>query len=355
MIYRGSKILSIFLLTMLVASLLVSISQYNSYENNLTDMKSDNKTYYMERLDTLNDNSNNKINQKELPITPNIELNTIDMDELSYNDLSSTTGSSSTELSLTEVYHHKPDFNMNSYLKLDNVNAFLSIWNTEIAGVSNSSQISLPLISSGTYNFDVDWGDGNSDTITTWDQAEKIHTYSSPGIYNLTITGTLDGWRFGNGGDRGKIIEILQWGSFGFGNTNSHFYGAWNLVHTATDAPDLSSTTSFYQTFRSCASLGGDGSMNSWNTSTITTLERTFEDALNFNQSVNDWDTSKVTSLLKTFREARVFNQPLNNWNTSSVTNMGGTFDRGYAFNQPLNNWDMNNIKDVRERYNWGW
>ena len=74
MIYRGSKILSIFLLTMLVASLSVSISQYNSYENNLTDMKSDNKTYYMERLDTLNDNSNNKINQKELPITPNIEL-----------------------------------------------------------------------------------------------------------------------------------------------------------------------------------------------------------------------------------------------------------------------------------------
>ncbi len=42
--------------------------------------------------------------------------------------------------------------------------------------------------------------------------------------------------------------------------------------------------------------------MNSWNTSTITTLERTFEDADNFNQSLENWDTSKVTSLLKTFR-----------------------------------------------------
>ena len=158
MIPRGSKILSIFLLAMLIASLSVSISQYNSYENNLTDMKSDNKTYYMERLEKLNDNSNNKINQKELPITPNIELNTIDMDEILSNDLSSTTGSSSTELSIAEVYHHKPNYNMNSYLKLDNVNAFLSIWNTEISGVSNTSQISLPLISSGTYNFDVRLG-----------------------------------------------------------------------------------------------------------------------------------------------------------------------------------------------------
>jgi len=353
MIPRGSKILSIFLLAMLIVSLSVSISQYNSYDSNSIDMKSDNKTYLIELIEKPNDNSNNKIDQKELSITPNIEPNTIEMDELLSNNLSSTTESSTNELSLTEVYHHKPDFKMNSYLKLDNVNAFLSIWNTEISGVSNSSQISLPLIQTGTYNFDVNWGDGNSDTITTWDQAEKTHTYSSPGIYNLTITGTLDGWRFGNGGDRGKIIEILQWGSFSFGNTNSHFMGAWNLVHTATDAPDLSSTTSFYQTFRSCSSLGGEGSMNSWNTSTITTLERLFEDALNFNQSVNDWDTSKVTSLLKTFRNARAFNQPLNNWNTSSVTNMGGTFDKGYAFNQPLNNWDTGNVVSMAVMF-WG-
>ena len=54
--------------------------------------------------------------------------------------------------------------------------------------------------------------------------------------------------------------------------------------------------------------------MNSWNTSTITTLERTFEDADNFNQSLDNWDTSKVTSLLKTFRNTGIFNQPLNNW-----------------------------------------
>ena len=30
----------------------------------------------------------------------------------------------------------------------------------------------------------------------------KTHTYTTSGIYNLTITGTLDGWRFNNGGDR---------------------------------------------------------------------------------------------------------------------------------------------------------
>lgn len=39
----------------------------------------------------------------------------------------------------------------------------------------------LPLVSYGKYDFSVDWGDGNSDRITAWDQAEKTHNYASSG------------------------------------------------------------------------------------------------------------------------------------------------------------------------------
>jgi len=40
------------------------------------------------------------------------------------------------------------------------------------AGSTTATQFKLPLPASGTYNFSVDWGDGNSDTITVYNQAQ---------------------------------------------------------------------------------------------------------------------------------------------------------------------------------------
>jgi hypothetical protein len=46
--------------------------------------------------------------------------------------------------------------------------SFVSTWDTRntTAGSSSSTQVKLPLISDGVYNFVVNWGDGNSNTIT---------------------------------------------------------------------------------------------------------------------------------------------------------------------------------------------
>ncbi|TKJ19826.1 MAG: hypothetical protein CEE42_15315, partial [Promethearchaeota archaeon Loki_b31] len=43
---------------------------------------------------------------------------------------------------------------------------FNSVWNTTLTSSSSSSsnQVALPLESTGTYNFTIDWGDGNIDT-----------------------------------------------------------------------------------------------------------------------------------------------------------------------------------------------
>ena len=61
---------------------------------------------------------------------------------------------------------------------------FITRWDTSqaSAGSSASDQILLPLVFDGEYNFIVDWGDGTTDTITAWDQAEVLHTYTSSGI-----------------------------------------------------------------------------------------------------------------------------------------------------------------------------
>ncbi|MEL0164772.1 MAG: BspA family leucine-rich repeat surface protein, partial [Candidatus Heimdallarchaeota archaeon] len=195
--------------------------------------------------------------------------------------------------------------------------SFISIWNTSLG--TNNVTIRLPLIIGGTYNFTVNWGDGTNETITS---RVGIHTYTSPGTYVVIINGTLDGWSFNNGGDRLKLIEIIQWGTMGFGDAFYHFKGAENLILTATDAPDLSNTNSLYGTFWDCSKLGSNGSMNSWNTSSVTDMGNIFYYASSFNQPIGNWDTSSVTTMANLFSYADAFNQPIGNWDTSSVTTM---------------------------------
>src|SRR6478609_2048274 len=74
---------------------------------------------------------------------------------------------------------------------------FVSTWKTDniSTGSSTATQVTLPLISTGTYNFVVDWGDGNKSTILAYNVG-NTHTYSVAGTYTITIKGTCIGWRF---------------------------------------------------------------------------------------------------------------------------------------------------------------
>ena len=107
-------------------------------------------------------------------------------------------------------------------------NQFVSTWRTSntSTGSSTATQVRLPLISTGTYNFVVEWGDGTSDTITVWNQAETTKTYTTAGLYQIKITGTCVAWRFANTGDRLKILSVEKWGTaFRLGATDQHFNG----------------------------------------------------------------------------------------------------------------------------------
>jgi len=207
------------------------------------------------------------------------------------------------------------------------------------AGSSTSTQFALPLRSTGTYNFTVDWGDGNEDTITTWNDAAATHTYSTAGTYEIQLDGTVTGFRFANAGDKLKVTDITNWGDNLSLTESQAFYGCDNMVITATDdGPTITSTT-FESMFRGCSSLTTIPGMENWNISTVTSLKECFRDSTSFNQSLANWDTSNVTDFFGCFSTCSAFNGDVTGWNVSSATTFRNLFFNCVAFNQDISAW----------------
>jgi surface protein len=211
-------------------------------------------------------------------------------------------------------------------------------------GSSNSDQFQLPLVSSLPLNAVVDWGDGNTDTITTFNQAETLHTYEGSGTYTISITGDLSGWAFNNGGDRLKMLNIASWGVLNISFANG-FYGCTNLTATATDAPTISSTN-LNQCFRSCSNF--NGAIGNWDVSAVTVMSSMFSSASAFNQDIGSWDVSNVTIMTSMFINATQFNQDIGAWNTSAVTQMNTVFQSAPAFNQDIGSWDTSSVINMK-------
>ena len=224
-----------------------------------------------------------------------------------------------------------------------NNDAFVSVWNTSYG--DGLSKITLPLKSTGTYNFTVSWGDGTTDTITTYNQPQVTHNYSSGGPKVIRINGLINGWSFNNGGDKSKLRWITQWGCLSLGNDGGYFYGCNNLkLHKVTDILNLSGTTNLYNMFASCSSLTTVNNINSWDVSNVTNMSGLFY-GVPFNQDISNWNVSGVTNMSGLFYSTP-FNQNISNWDVSSVTNMNAMF-RNSQFNQPLSGWNVSNVTDM--------
>mgnify|MGYP001182484922 CR=1 FL=1 len=199
---------------------------------------------------------------------------------------------------------------------------------TTQSGVSTSTQFKLPLSSRGelTTNAEVDWGDGTTDTITAYNQAETTHTYSTSGIYTITITGTLESWYLNTSGDRLKIKEIKNWGNGDGLNLKSidgsFFNGASNMTCIATDGPTIS-TNSFSQIFRSASSIVSG--LKNWDISSVTSLTFAFYFASSFNEDLSNWDVSNVTNFSFCF-EVTSIDQSFAAWDMTSATSLTRMF-----------------------------
>jgi len=172
-----------------------------------------------------------------------------------------------------------------------NANFDLTV-NTALAGSANN-KFQLPLISSGTISIVVNWGDGSTDNITSFNQSQTLHEYSSSGVYNISIKGEVKGWYFNNGGDKLKVTNVSNVGEFNL-TEHSAFRGCTNMTWTATDTP-IVSTTSLKDSFRDCTLFNGN--LSGWDVSLITIFSSTFRGCVAFDQNLSAWNIGSATSM----------------------------------------------------------
>jgi surface protein len=158
-----------------------------------------------------------------------------------------------------------------------------------------------------TYLFDVDWGDGSTETgITT---SAKTHTYTDAGTYTVKISGQFAGFYMGGASatDKASLTNFVQWG------TDTVIQGVYrmfaqctNMVYSATDNPTITieptvtSYNSASQIFGFCESITNlDLSGWNWtNIELITITSSMFQDC-DFLESLNlsGWNFINSTTL----------------------------------------------------------
>ena len=222
---------------------------------------------------------------------------------------------------------------------------------------SASDTFVLPLQST-TNNFVIDWGDGNSETVTS--VTSVSHTYKSVGgIYQISLDGSFDGIRFNNTGDKLKVLSIDKWGGNEWQTFNGTFAGCSNMIAAYSDTPnssnviscntmfesctlfnglvnfDMSNVTATFRMFKQCINFNNDNQPINWTIPNLGDLGQTFSDCTNFNQPVNVVSGPNL-SLYQMFYKCTNFNSSVTLSNTSLVTTTTGMFYQCSSFNQPI-------------------
>lgn len=233
-----------------------------------------------------------------------------------------------------------------------------------------SNQASLP------YNATVFWGDGSSDTITSYLDPAVDHTYSTGGVYDIKIVGLIGNFQNADGSvnaDRTKISDVLSWGTnFTSGTFNGctglttlsasgqpfsiasgFFFGCSNIT---TGWLNWSLGTSINQIFQGCASFTGL-QLETWDVSSTENFGAPFGSVnASFNPDISGWDTSAATSMASMFKSRPSFNQDLGSWEVSLVQQFDSMFQSATVFNNGgvsgvgvgMDQWDIGSALDLQ-------
>lgn len=210
---------------------------------------------------------------------------------------------------------------------------FITTWVTTVPGDS----IVIYTNSELTYNYSVEWGDGNISLSQTGD---LTHTYSTAGRYSVSINGAFPAIVNGvDGSNAMKLLTIESWGDIKWESMMNAFEGCINLTLATTEAPVLTNVTATSSMFERTRLFNQD--IGNWDVSNVSDMVGMFNGASAFNQDIGNWDVGNVGAMNAMFNGASSFNQDIGNWNTSNVRSFSGMFLNASAFNQDIGNWDV--------------
>ena len=222
----------------------------------------------------------------------------------------------------------------------DSIASFRSTWKTSADGET----ITLPLVSGYTYDFTVDWGDGNSSEITSFGDGDKTHIYATAGDdHNIVIKGTLEAWSFNDTGDKDKILSVESFGDLGYKNLSGAFQGCTNLA--AFEGGITSDVTDMRSMFHDATNA--TPSLSNWNVSKVTHMTDMFLDATSANPNVSGWNVSKVTDMNTLFAGATSADPNVSSWDVSKVTKMNGMFYTATNANPDMSSWNVSAVTDM--------
>lgn len=223
-----------------------------------------------------------------------------------------------------------------------------------------------------SYNYDISWGDGTTDTNVT---GNISHVYAVADDYEVAIIGVFPQLSQGNGNDNAnaaKLQSIDLWGTIEWLSMEDAFFGCENVVINATDAPNLTNTESLNSMFRDALLTNTDinhwdvsnitdmrsvfrgtqydGPLNSWDVSNVNEMGNMFY-GTPFNQYIGNWDMTNITNIAGMFEDAIAFDQDIGSWNTSNVEDMSDLFSGAIAFNRDISDWDVSSVDDMSQMF----
>ena len=339
----------------------VNVIRNLSPEKELTNLTFEiDKTVYTATKDKDNDK------HYTLTLPPDIDLATLPTPEVTVSEKAQYTPQNQTDFSnpVTYTVTAEDQTTQDYQLTVINAPAFKTLWETTTDGESitlpiwntfsfkDDNDVQHNITNDGTYNFTVDWGDKTkTEQVTSATDEGRKHTYAKAGEYTVTITGTLEGFNFNViSASKNNFISVKEWNKIALGPAHGHFERCENLESfTATDAPDLSETTSFKSLFKLSSKFNSN--ISHWNTKNITDMSYMFNSAKAFNQKLT-FDTQNVTNMRDMFTYATVFNNGGESLslNTQKVTDMSYMFKSAQAFDQSLT-FDTQKVNDMNNMF----
>lgn len=210
--------------------------------------------------------------------------------------------------------------------------------------------ITIPMVTGGTYDYWIDWGDGTSSTqITAYNDTNATHTYVSDGEYTVRLIGTLDQLEYT--GNIASCLKEVTKCNLAFSVIKNMFKGCTNLTNVVESIfSQTTMPTTAESVFEGCSKFGMIPVGLFDNMSGILSFKNTFKGTSIINIPTGLFDSNNsATDFSGVFENcARLVAIPMNLFkNNTSVTTFANAFMGDIALTELPNTLFNNNVEVI--------